>query len=157
MAPTLLLAPLLLAPVWTAYRAPADRFSVLMPGPTKVQTQNTQGVTTRIYASSAPPYVCAVSKTILPGAKLAARDLAQMESAMKGSMLASSHSTATGERAATYSGIAGRQMEFRMAGGGTGAMWIGRTPKAVYSLTFAKQIPASATETKRFFASFKQG
>ncbi len=145
------------APKWTTFAAPGDGFSILMPGKAQLTKQNTQGVVTNIYLAFGPPFVCAASKTILPAGGFKASDLAQMEKAMKSSMLASSHSTSTGEHPATYAGIAGRQMEFRTANGGSGAMWIGRTSRAVYSLTLAKQTPASPAEAKRFFGSFRQG
>lgn len=139
-------------PKWANYAAPADGFAVLMPGPVQVTKQSTQGISTNIYLSIGQPFVCAVSKTILPpGTK--ASDVAQLSAGLRSSMLATSRSTATGEHPATYAGVKGQQTEFRTSTGGTGAVWIARTPKAVYSLTFAKRTPANAAEAKRFFSS----
>lgn len=142
------------APKWATYAASADGFSIQMPGPTRSQNQSTQGVQTHIYLSMAQPFICAVTKTsVPPGTKQASID--QMVAGMKGGLLRSSGATATGSRKAAYGGRPGEQTDFKMARGGSGSVWITRTPNAVYSLTIAKPTGTSPAEAKRFFGSFK--
>ena len=152
----LLLAPLLLVqtPKWATYDAKADGFSILMPGPTQMQPQTTMGVTTHIFISQAQPFVCIASRTALTPAMKAA-DVAGMNKAMTSSMLASSRSTASGEKAATYAGIAGQQTAFKTANGGGGASWIGQKGRAVYFITLVKQGGASPAEVAKFLGSLR--
>lgn len=139
-------------PKWSKYVAKADGFSILMPGPTSVQNQDTQGVKTHIFISMAQPFVCAVSRTVLPSG-MKAGEATQMKTAMKTSMLQTARATATGEKTATYSGFSGRQTSFKTANGGAGATWIAQKGNAVYSVTIVKQGGASPVEISRFLGS----
>ena len=141
------------APKWKPYSAAQDDFTILMPGPTQIQSQKTQGVTTRVYLSFGRPFVCAVTKTVLP-ASTRASDVAQMTSAMKTSMMAVSHSTATAVHSTRYGGLAGSQTDFKSPNG-TGSVWTARTAHAVYSVMIAKQGGASAAEKALFFGSLR--
>ena len=125
-----------------------------MPGPTRMQNQTTQGVTTHIYLSVGKPFVCAVSKTLLPpGTKVG--EVKQLVAGLKGQLIRSANATKTGDHPATYAGHAGAQTNFKTATGGMGAVWTTRVGGAVYSVTFAGQTGTNAAEMKRFFGSLK--
>ena len=156
---TLLLAALGLpafaqAPKWAPYAAKADGFSVLMPTTPRIVPQSAGGVTTRIYMAQTPSVVMVASKSGLP-ANFGSANLAAMRKAMRDSMLATSGSTATGERPATFGGLKGTQIDFKTANGGSGAMWMASAPRAFYSLTVASPKPMAASEVRRLFGSFK--
>ena len=152
--PALLFALLAQAPKWATYVAKADGFSVLMPAAPRIVPQSAEGVTTRIYLGITPKGTMIASKSVLPPG-FGKANVDAMTKAMRQSILTSSGATATGGHKATFAGIAGTQTDFKMPNGGTGATWIGSTPRALYSLSTVMPTPMKPAEIARLFGTFK--
>ncbi len=142
------------APKWTTFAPKGEGFSVLMPSPPKLTTQNEEGVLVHIYISQAPPFVAIVSKAILPPTfKKPNVDI--MVKTMREGMLRTSGSTATGDHKTVHGGLTGEQTDFKTPSGGTGLLWVVRKPKAVYALAIVGQKPLGTADAKRFLDSFR--